>query len=201
LEPRLYYLYSPYRDQSDFPLFDSAEAGLYFDSLFRRNRFVGADRQGDANQLTAALTSRILSASSGQEWLRASVGQILYFEDREVQLETTTPAEDQQYSSFAGEIAAQLSREWETRTYMQWDPEVGDAEKLAAELRYRGDDKQILNLAYRYEEDLQRQVDASVLWPVNSSINLVDGIILLRTKWSWIVLLVLNTTVVVGPCG
>ncbi len=173
LEPRLYYLYSPYRDQSDFPVFDTAEAGLYFDSLFRRNRFVGSDRQGDANQLTAALTTRVLSANTGEEQFRASIGQILYFDDRQVQLETTTATQDQHYSSVAGEIAAQVTRELQTRAYMQWDPKQSNTEKLAAELRYRGDNAQILNLAYRYEEDMQRQVDASFLLPVDRSWNLV----------------------------
>src|SRR5690606_24840099 len=45
LEPRLFYLYVPYEDQSDIPVFDTQELTFGFGQLFRTNRFVGADRQ------------------------------------------------------------------------------------------------------------------------------------------------------------
>jgi LPS-assembly protein len=91
LEPRLFYLYVPYRDQNDIPLFDSSPDGSRYDWLFRRNRFVGADRMGDANQLTAAVTTRVIDGASGRERLRASIGQIQYFEDRRVTLTPERP--------------------------------------------------------------------------------------------------------------
>ena len=93
LEPRLFYLYVPYRDQDDIPLFDSSNMDRDYDWLFRRNRFTGADRMGDAHQLTAALTTRLIDGPSGHERLRASIGQIQYFEDRRVTLEPDAPPE------------------------------------------------------------------------------------------------------------
>jgi len=85
LEPRLYYLYVPYRNQNNLPLFDTSEMSFDFWQLFSNNRFSGADRQMDANNLTAALTTRLLD-DHGVERLSASVGQIRYFSDQKVQM-------------------------------------------------------------------------------------------------------------------
>ena len=86
LEPRLFYLYVPYEDQDDLPLFDTQELTFGFGQLFRTNRFSGADRQIDANQLTLALSSRLHRRRRRRELLRASIGQIRYFDDQDVQL-------------------------------------------------------------------------------------------------------------------
>ncbi|PID64303.1 MAG: LPS biosynthesis protein, partial [Gammaproteobacteria bacterium] len=86
LEPRLYYLYTPYRDQSDIPDFDTAAIDSAYDAMFLSNRFIGKDRIGDANQLTTALSSTITDNQSGRELATLAVGQIQYFADRRVSL-------------------------------------------------------------------------------------------------------------------
>src|SRR5699024_2699166 len=83
LEPRLFYLYVPYEDQSDLPLFDTGEAQFSYASLFRDNRFSGRDRIGDTNQISLGLTNRWLE-DSGFERQRISVGQAYYLSDRKV---------------------------------------------------------------------------------------------------------------------
>ncbi|NOQ87418.1 MAG: LPS assembly protein LptD, partial [Gammaproteobacteria bacterium] len=70
LEPRLYYLNVPFEDQNNIPLFDTSIPTFNVAQLFRDNRYVGGDRIGDANQLTFALTSRILNPATGSEFLR-----------------------------------------------------------------------------------------------------------------------------------
>ncbi|GAG60349.1 unnamed protein product, partial [marine sediment metagenome] len=81
LEPRLFYLYVPYEDQKGIPVFDTAPYTFGFSQLFHYNRFTGADRQSDANQLTLALTTRTIDQVNGRELWSLSFGQILYFED------------------------------------------------------------------------------------------------------------------------
>ena len=85
LEPRLFYVYVPYRNQDAIPIFDTALADFNYSQLFSENRFVGGDRFGDANQVTIALTSRLLQAN-GQEGLRATIAQRHYFQDERVGL-------------------------------------------------------------------------------------------------------------------
>ena len=86
LEPRVYYLRVPYRNQNDLPIFDTQLPTFDFPSLFRNNAFVGADRQSNANNLTLALTSRLIDTDSGDQLLSASIGQIRYFDPQRVQL-------------------------------------------------------------------------------------------------------------------
>ncbi|HRE31448.1 MAG TPA: LPS assembly protein LptD, partial [Candidatus Berkiella sp.] len=86
LEPRLYYLYVPYRNQSFYPNFDSGINNFSYSQLFRDNRFSGHDRISDANQISVSLTSRLLPQEGGRELFRGSIGQIFYFQKRRVSL-------------------------------------------------------------------------------------------------------------------
>jgi len=172
LEPRLFYLYTPDENQDDLPVFDTVAYGSSLDNLFRENRFSGADRQGDANQLTTVLTTRYLSEESGREWLKASLGQILYFDDRNVQLPGVAVERDNT-SSLVGEVSSNIAQYWYTRAYLQWDPHNNNVEKGSAEVRYNDGESRIFNLAYRYEELVQDQLDTSFSWPVDNSWNLV----------------------------
>ena len=169
LEPRLYYLYVPRVDQDDQPVFDTGVFDFNFDNLFRENRFNGPDRFGDANQLTLALTSRVFSDQSGAELLRASVGQTLYFADREVTLPGETVREDNS-SAFVGEIAAALGGGWRARAGIQWDPDAddgGNVDQGLAQITYHDQDRRTLNLAYRLRDEVTEQTDLAFVWPVN----------------------------------
>jgi LPS-assembly protein len=84
IEPRLFYLYIPKVNQDDIPIFDSSLYDFQYDSLFRENRFSGTDRVQDANQITAAFTSRLVDSETGLERLKINIGETLYFRDREV---------------------------------------------------------------------------------------------------------------------
>jgi LPS-assembly protein len=180
LEPRLFYLYTPYENQDDLPVFDTSKNGIDFGTFFRENRFTGADRQGDANQVTTAVTSRFLSEETGHEWLNASLGQVLYFDDRNVQL-PGVEIEDKNTSSIFAEAVSQLTPDWYTRAFIQWDPHQDEMEKGAVELRYRDDDSRVFNLAYRYEQSTQEQIDTSFHWPMGSKWSTVG-------RWNYSVL-------------
>ena len=93
LEPRLYFLYTPYEDQDDIPDFDTSVTSNTYNNLFSNNRFNGADRIGDANQVTFGLSSRIFDNERGDQLLNARIGQIFYFQDREVSLNGRTDEE------------------------------------------------------------------------------------------------------------
>lgn len=168
LEPRLFYLYVPFEDQSDIPVFDSVEVDRTFPWLFLENRFTGADRQGDANQLAAALTSRFLDADDGRERLRASIGQVIFFRDREVTLRNTGAEEDSTSEIFT-EVVLHPTWNWSFRGTWQWDPQENDTRRTTLDLRYRPSGGKLANLAYRLAENDNdvEQVDVSLVWPIN----------------------------------
>jgi len=174
LEPRLYYLNVPKRSQNNLivdeqgqsVVFDSGLFDFSFDQLFRENRFSGADRIGDANQLTAALTTRFIDQASGIERASASIGQIYYFEDREVTLPNGL-VEDDNSSDIVAEVSARFTRSLSARAGLQWDPHSRETEKGVVSVRYQSADDQILNFAYRQRTNLLEQTDFSVSWPIN----------------------------------
>ncbi len=166
LEPRLYYLYVPSRNQDGLPVFDTTLADFSFDGLFRENRFSGGDRIGDANQLTLAVTSRYIDDRDGKERLRLSLGQIVYFDERTVNLPAAT--DNRTGSDLAAEVTAWLTGNWHARAGSQWDRAHNRAQKSNFFLQYQPDRRRIVNLGYRYVRDQVGQTDLSVEWPIVS---------------------------------
>jgi len=179
LEPRAFYLYVPHENQDDIPVFDSSQYDFSFNQLFRENRFSGADRIGDANQLTLAVTSRFIEADSGKERLRASIGTIVYFDDLEVGLTSSSPVISKDSSDIVGELSTKLTDNWSARSALQYDPHAGKTQKATLGLHYRDGANRLFNATYRsrYEGTVDslgnsndiEQTDMSFKWPINKN--------------------------------
>lgn len=166
LEPRLLYLYAPYRDQSGLPLFDTALPDLNLVQLFRTNRYTGADRVSDANQVSVGLTSRLLETASGRQLVSATVGQAFYFEPPRVRL----PGEAASRRA-ASDLFAQLGitalRNWNVDFGLQWNPQRSESERAQVLLQYRPAPDSVVNVGYRYQRDTLDQAEVSTAWPVS----------------------------------
>jgi LPS-assembly protein len=179
LEPRLYYLNAPYRDQSDLPLFDTQYMSFGWGQLFRDNRFTGADRQADANQLTLAMTTRLIESESGDEKLSASIGQIRYFDDSRVGLGPGAPVIREGKSAWIADGTYAINDRWSIGASYHWNPATRREDLASVRTRYLIGDDGVVNLAYRYrrnldnQQDLLEQVDFSFLYPINASLSLV----------------------------
>ncbi len=172
LEPRLYYLNVAQKDQSNIPIFDTSLLDFDTNQLFRENRFSGADRQGDANQITLALTTRFISESTGIEKFSATLGQIYYFENRLV----TLPGGLAQNSNNSDAVA-QVN--WRPTPYQllrlstQWDPEASNTKVTLMGYQYKPDNRHLINVAYRFRENSIEQTDISTRWKLSSHWNFV----------------------------
>ncbi len=179
LEPRLFYLYVPFRNQDNLivdesgqdVVFDSHLLNFSFARMFADNRFTGADRVGDANQVTFALTSRLLTAADGSELLHASIGQIYYFESPRVTL-PDTPLTNEEADDIMGEIGARIAPRWTAATTVQWNPHKEEVERGLLRFQYRPDPNRLVSFAYHrlhgdplLGEDLE-QTDVAALWPI-----------------------------------
>lgn len=167
LEPRVFLLKTPFREQDDIPIFDTRLPDLSFAQLFSENRYLGADRVGDAEQAAVALSSSILQRGSGEEILRAGIGRIYYNEERRVALPGQT-LEPQDESGLLAEIRARFSRHWSGSLTLERNSDRGNADKELFRVRYQRDNRRIFNLAYRSRaaEDLE-QSDLSFSWPLS----------------------------------
>jgi LPS-assembly protein len=165
LEPRLYYLNIPYRDQSQIPNFDSGEADFNYARLFTENRFSGSDRINDANHLTMAVTSRLLESESGWERIRATLGQRYYFRDQLVTL-PGTPAITGKTSDILALLSGNISSQWSLDSGWQYNPGQKLTEKLNLAARYQPEAGKTLNMGYRYTREALKQLDISGQWPI-----------------------------------
>ncbi len=165
LEPRFMYLYVPYRNQEQLPVFDTDTADLNLVQLFRTNRYVGADRLSDANQLSIGFTSRLLDAATGQQFLSATIGQAYYFDRPRVAL----PGEmldDPEASDIIAELDLTAYQNWSIGAGVQWDPGDTRSEKGDLRLQYKPAGDRVANVGYRFRRGNIEQVDGSLAWPV-----------------------------------
>lgn len=172
LEPRLFYLRVPYRDQAGLPLFDTRPMTFSWGQLFRDNRYTGADRQGDANQLTLAVSTRLLRQSDGREKLSASLGQIRYFDASLVTAPRETPVERGK-SAWVADASYAINDRWSLGGSYQWDPKFRRKDLASVRTRYLIGDDGIVNLGYRYRRDLLEQVDFNFLYPLSPAWSVV----------------------------
>ena len=181
LEPRVYYLHVPYRDQAALPQFDSGEPDFDFVQLFERNRYSGVDRISDADHLAIALTHRLLDPAEGTQRLSASIGQIYRFEPTRVALEGCTGAActaDRGGTDFIGELDYTLPYGLRFTTTGQWSQDRNEIVRGGAALHYRSDRRRA-DLSYRFREVLPltggelEQLDLSGSTPVFGPISLL----------------------------
>jgi len=179
LEPRLFYLYVPYRDQADLPDFDTGELTFGFSQLFADNRFSGPDRQGDANQLTAALTTRLLDDDTGRSVMDFSIGQIFYFRDLRVGLDSFEET-DRDRSATVAEFNWRPARAIMASAGLEWDSEENETEVVRFGLSYRGQQGRQAAVGYRFRRDRVDQIDVRFRMPVRDNLAFLG-----RVNWSF----------------
>lgn len=152
VEPRAYYLYVPYRDQSTLPVFDTGIATFNFVQAFDESIFSGSDRISNANQLTLGLTSRWLDADSGFERLTLSAAQRLYFEDQRVTLGNEMGRVNAQSDYLFGANAA-LTDKFSVYFDGQFNPHTNQRNRMSSGMRWTPKRLATVALSYRYERD------------------------------------------------
>lgn len=173
LEPRVFYVNAPYKDQENIPIFDTAPSTFSYSQLFLEDRFVGADRVGDTEQVSLSLTSRLYSHNSGLETLSGGIGQIFYLRDRRVTLGQDQRDQANQ-SDIIGEANARLDQRWRGRLEAIWNHETDVVDKGSARLSYSDGPKRYLATTYYWDRaDINEQTDVALIWPVSARWQLV----------------------------
>ncbi len=173
LEPRLYYVLSSYKDQSKFPVFDSALADFNFAQIFSENTFVGQDRIADSNQLTAAAVSRFIDPNNGQERARLALGQRVYFSDQRVTLPGGTPRTNSVASTLAA-LSGELLPDTIVDAAIQYNTDLSQTERYSVSARWNPRPAHTLNTSYRFRRSNNarfsdvRDIDVSAQWPLTN---------------------------------
>lgn len=173
LEPRAFYVYTPYRNQSDLPNYDSAANDFSFATVYTENAFSGNDRISDSNLLTLGVTSRLIDPDTGAEAARFGVAQRLRFADQLVTLPNGTPVTDR-FSDILLGAQINWTPKWSVDGTVQYNPDLHDSTRTAISARYSPGPYRTISAAYRYQADStstatdgSRSIDIGWQWPIN----------------------------------
>lgn len=166
LEPRAFYVYTPYRDQSLLPNYDSGANSFNFATVFTENAFVGNDRISDAKLLTLGVTSRLLDPETGAEAVRVGIAQRLRFADQKVALPGALPVTDRVSDLLAG-ASINWVPQWTFDGTLQYNPKLSQSELASIGVRYNPGNYRTVSAALRRQRGISEQVDVGWQWPIN----------------------------------
>lgn len=178
LEPRLYYLYVPFENQSPskYPIFDTAYYDYNFAQIFAENIFSGQDRIANANQLTAAVVSRLIDPGTGAQVMKAALGQRYYFADQRVVLNAGETARTGKRADIVAAFGGEIAKKTTLDTGWQYDPNNGNTERFDLNLRWQPEYAKALGIAWRYKRNSEssdplnpdgyRDIDITGQWPL-----------------------------------
>jgi len=168
LEPRAFYVYTPYRNQSLLPNYDTAANDFNFATIYTENAFVGHDKISDNNLLTLGVSTRFLDADSGAQLASFGIAQRLRFDDQQVTLNSATPGAQAGFSDVLLGASINVQKSWAFDSTVQYNAQTDQSTRSTIGARYTPGPYQVLNVAYRYQRDISEQVDVSWQWPLNN---------------------------------
>ena len=153
LEPRILGVYIPFKNQDDFPVFDSIVPDRNVYELFRKNRYLGQDRIGDTSKLSYGITSRIYGKENSSEFFNFTFGKTRYFKDRKINLPGELP-NNHDSSAYLATMQWSINPRWRLKLGHVWDSDYKQTNKTQIGIRYKSADSKIMNLSYRYRNCL-----------------------------------------------
>lgn len=180
IEPRVLYVHVPFEDQTGFPVFDTIEPTFNLVQLFRKYRYLGADRIADTDQVSFGVTTRLIDVHTGQEKLTGTLGQTRYLSTQGVML-PDQPLGTGDDSDYIAEIAVSLHPSWRLGVDYQWNSETNKTVRSETRFQYRPRPDRLVGLAYRYQDGLLEQGDLSLVWPLGQAWRVIA-----RTSYSFL---------------
>lgn len=168
LEPRLFYVYTPFRDQSHLPNYDSGAYDFNFSSIYTENAFVGNDRIADNNLLTAGVSTRLLDPQNGAQLANFGIAQRFRFADQSVTLPGGTPSLAGLSDVMLG-ASVNWDRHWVVDSTVQYNPSTSQSVRSSVGTRYTPGPYKVLNVAYRFQRDLSELIDVGWQWPLTQA--------------------------------
>lgn len=171
LEPRAFYVNTPYRDQGLLPNYDSGAYDFNFATIYTENAFVGNDRISDSNLLTLGVTTRLLDPDTGAEAVRFGIAQRLRFADQNVTLPGGVPVTDRVSDVLLG-ASVNWDPKWVVDSTVQFNPTTEQSVRSTIGARYSPGNYRVVSAAYRYQRGAtelltSEQLDVGWQWPLN----------------------------------
>jgi len=166
LEPRAFYVYTPFRDQSLLPLYDTGATDFNFATIYTENAFSGHDRIADNNLLTLGATTRLIDPDTGAEAAKFGVAQRLRFKDQRVTLPGGSPVSERLSDIMFG-ATLNWNPTWSLDSTVQYNPKTRRSERVTVGGRYNPGNYRVVSAAYRLQRGQSEQIDIGWQWPLN----------------------------------
>jgi len=173
LEPRAFYTYTPYRDQSMLPVYDTAVNDFNFASIYTENAFGGQDRLADNNLLTLGVTTRLLDADTGAEAARFGIAQRLRFSDQDVTMPGGSVVSERLSDVLLG-AGINWTPQWGFDSTVQYNPKTERSLRSTVSARYTPGNYRTISAAYRMQKitslisEPSEQIDVGWQWPISA---------------------------------
>jgi LPS-assembly protein len=166
LEPRLFYVATPFRDQNLLPNYDSGATDFNFATIYTENAFVGNDRISDNNLLTLGLSTRLLDPKDGAEVARLGIAQRLRLEDQLITLPGGS-AVVERFSDVLLGAGLSWNPRWSLDSTVQFNPKTEKSTRATLGARYSPGNYRVVTAAYRFQRESSEQLDIGWQWPLN----------------------------------
>lgn len=166
LEPRAFYVNTPFRDQNFLPNYDTAATDFNFATIYTENAFAGNDRISDNNLLTLGATTRLLDPDTGAEAARFGIAQRIRFKDQLVTLPGGTPVSERLSDVLFG-ASVNWVPQWSTEATVQYNPKTSQSIRSTIGARYSPSNYHVVSAAYRLQRGSSEQIDVGWQWPLN----------------------------------
>jgi LPS-assembly protein len=166
LEPRAFYTYTPFRDQSSLPVYDTAANDFNFATIFSENAFTGHDRLSDNNLLTLGVASRLLNPATGAEIIRLNYAQRLRFADQRVTLPGGV-VDKSRFSDMLFGSTINWDPRWQFDGTVQYNPDIRRSQRSTLSARYTPSPYRVVSATYRLNRNVSEQIDLGWQWPLN----------------------------------
>jgi LPS-assembly protein len=165
LEPRAFYVYTPYREQNLLPVYDTALHDFNFASIYTENEFAGHDRISASDLLTVGASTRLIDADSGAEAAKFGIAQRLRFKDQDVTLPGGTPVSERLSDMLFG-ATINWTPKWSLDSLVQFNPKTRQSIRSTIEARYSPGNYRTVSAAYRVQRGESEQIDVGWQWPL-----------------------------------
>jgi LPS-assembly protein len=173
LEPRIFYVNTPYREQASLPNYDAAAKDFNFVSIYTANNFAGIDRVSDSHQLTAGFVTRLVDAASGAEALRLGLVQRYLLRDQRVAPRADGSPDgaplEQRFSDVLLLGSTSVFPGWTLEAAAQYSPEIDRSARSIVSARWSPGPYRTVGATYRLARGLSEQLEVGWQWPVYST--------------------------------
>jgi LPS-assembly protein len=155
-------------------LFSQTTGAQYLSATIGQIRYFTLPRVTLPDQITQTLPGQTLATLPGQQTSVILPGQNL--PTLPGQTLATVPGETPQTyraSDIIGEVSVTAYKNWSVNLDYQWNPYTSQTDKSEILVQYRPDPSKVVNIGYRFQQDILKQYDGSFAWPIAGHWNTV----------------------------